>query len=51
VEEEAAESAYWMELITDGGLLPKSKVDALRQEASELTAIMAASRIAASGRR
>ena len=51
VEEEADESAYWMELIIDGGLLPKAKVDALRQEACELTAIMAASRISASGRR
>ena len=51
VEEEADESAYWMELIIDGGLLMKTKVDALRQEACELTAIMAASRISASGRR
>jgi four helix bundle protein len=51
VEEEADESAYWMELIIDGGLLPGSKVDALRQEACELTAIMAASRISASARR
>src|SRR5438876_11773038 len=33
VEEEADESAYWMELIIDGGLLRKSRVDALRQEA------------------
>ena len=51
VEEEADESAYWMELIIDGGLLPTAKVDALRQEACEWTAIMAASRISAIGRR
>jgi four helix bundle protein len=51
VEEEADESAYWMELIVDGGLLIKKKVDALWREACELTAIMAASRISASGRR
>jgi four helix bundle protein len=51
VEEEADESAFWLELIIDGGLLVKNKVDALRQEACELTAIMAASRISASGRR
>ena len=51
VEEEADESAYWMKLIIDGGLLPKTKVDALRQEACELPAIMAASRLSASGRR
>ena len=51
VEEEADESALWMELIVDGGLLPSGQVDALRQEAMELTAIMAASRLMASGRR
>jgi four helix bundle protein len=51
VEEEADESGFWMELIVDGGLLPTSKVSALLQEASELTAIMAASRISASRRR
>jgi four helix bundle protein len=51
VEEEADESAYWMELIVDGGLLMKNKVDALRQEAGELTAIMAASSLSATGRR
>jgi four helix bundle protein len=51
VEEEADESAFWMELITDGGLLAARKVSALLQEANELTAIMAASRISASRRR
>ena len=51
VEEEADESAFWMELVIDGGLMGKEQVDPLRQEASELTAIMAASRISASGRR
>ena len=44
VEEEADESAYWMELIVEGGLLKKQLVDSLLQEASELVAIMAASR-------
>jgi len=48
VEEEADESAYWLELIMEGGLLPKKRVDGLCQEASELTAIMAASRHTAS---
>ena len=42
VEEEADESAFWMELIIDAGLLPAAKVSALLQESSELTAIMAA---------
>jgi len=47
VEEEADESAYWMELIIEAGLLPTTRVAALHQEANELTAIMAASRISA----
>src|SRR5688572_9715289 len=51
VEEEADESAYWMELIIDAGLLKKQRVNSLWQEACELTAIMAASRLSASGRR
>ncbi len=51
VEEEADESAFWMELIIDGGLLPAPKVSSLLQEANELTAIMAASRISAAKRR
>jgi len=46
-EEEADESAYWMELIIEAKLLPRHRVTALLQEASELTAIMVASRITA----
>ncbi len=48
VEEEADESAYWMELIIESGLMKPSLVNALIQEANELVAIMAASRISAS---
>ncbi|MCF7764184.1 MAG: four helix bundle protein [Verrucomicrobia bacterium] len=48
VVEEADESSYWMELIIEAGLLPKDRVEPLRQEACELTAIMVASRISAS---
>jgi four helix bundle protein len=44
-EEEADESAYWMELIMEGELVSASKVQPLHREATELTAIMAASRI------
>ncbi len=44
VEEEADESAFWLELIIEGGLLPAVKVQALLSEANELVAIMAASR-------
>jgi four helix bundle protein len=50
VEEEADESAYWMELIIDAGLLKAKRVTALYQEANELTAIMVASRISARAR-
>lgn len=39
VEEEADETGFWLELITDAELLPSVKVAALRQEADELTAI------------
>ena len=44
VEEEADESAFWLELVADHELLSPSRVDALRVEAGELTAIMVASR-------
>ena len=43
VEEEADESAFWMELIIEGSLLPAAKVGPLLKEANELVAIMAAS--------
>jgi four helix bundle protein len=48
VEEEADESAFWLELIIEHKLLKESLVKALWIEASELIAIMAASRISAS---
>ena len=44
VEEEADESAFWMELTVDHGLMSADKVASLLQEAGELTAIMVASR-------
>jgi four helix bundle protein len=47
VEEEADESAFWMELIVEAGLLPTSRVGPLLTEANELVAIMASSRISA----
>jgi four helix bundle protein len=43
VEEEADESALWMELIIEDKLLLEKKVRSLHAEASELVAIMAAS--------
>ena len=51
VEEEADESAFWMELIMEGKLLDESRVRPLYAESSELVAIMAASRITASRNR
>jgi len=43
VEEEADESAFWMELIIESGLMDKSKVEALLDEANELVAIVVVS--------
>jgi four helix bundle protein len=51
VEEEADETAYWLELIIEGGLLELGIVKPLLQEANELVAIMAASRKSALGRK
>ena len=48
VEEEADESAFWMELIIEGELLKRKAVESLLAEADELTKIMASSRISAS---
>ena len=48
VEEEADETAYWLELIVEGALIERKLVDPLLQEANEIVAIMAASRKSAS---
>ena len=50
VEEEADETALWLELLVESGIMPARKLSALLQEANELTAIMAASRKTASGK-
>ena len=50
VEEEADESALWMELIIEGELMKKNLGESLLQESIELTKIMAASKISARGR-
>jgi len=44
VEEEADESGYWMELIIEANLMNGDLVKPLWQEASEITAIISASR-------
>lgn len=44
VEEEADESAFWMEVIIEAGLLERKLVQPLLDEAEEIVAIMASSR-------
>ncbi len=51
VEEEADETAFWLELIIDSALLTEAKIRPLLAEAGELVAIMAASRKSALGTR
>ena len=51
VEEEADESGYWLELIIDGKLMASERVTPLLTEASELTKIMAKSRVTASAKK
>lgn len=43
VEEEADESGLWLELLADSEILPATKLEPLKHEASELTAIAVAS--------
>jgi len=47
--EEADESAFWQEIIEEGGFLPSRRVVSLLDEANQLTAILASSSITASG--
>jgi four helix bundle protein len=47
VLEEADESAFWLELLSEAGLIPETKLSALRAEANELVAIFNASRATA----
>ena len=49
VEEEADESAFWMELLIESGLVPQCRLEKLLDEANQLTAIMVASRKSTSG--
>src|SRR5436189_6282997 len=49
VEEEADETAFWLELIIDSALLTEARVHPLLTEAGEFVAIMAASRQSAIG--
>jgi four helix bundle protein len=47
VIEEADESAFWLEVLVDAGLIPERKLTELRSEANQLIAIFNASRTTA----
>jgi four helix bundle protein len=51
VEEEADESALWMELLIDSGLVLQSRLGKLLDESNQLTAIIVASRKSTAGLR
>jgi four helix bundle protein len=48
--EEADESVFWLELLVDGGIVPKPRLDELTREANELLAIFVASQKTARGK-
>ncbi|MGA3163040.1 MAG: four helix bundle protein [Verrucomicrobiota bacterium] len=50
VEEESDETALWLELLIESGIMPAKKLSALLEEANALTAIMATSRKTASSK-
>ena len=50
VEEEADETALWLELLVESGTMSERKLSALLTEANELTAIMASSSKTAAGK-
>jgi four helix bundle protein len=43
VEEEADEALYWMELLTESGLLPREQANVLKQETHEILSMTVAS--------
>src|SRR5207248_6378687 len=47
VVEEADESAFWLEILAEAGLVPGVRLNDLRSEAEQLTAIFSASRTTA----
>jgi four helix bundle protein len=50
-EEEADEVQFWLEMIAEAELVARNRLAELQQEAGELTAIIAASRKSAAGRK
>jgi four helix bundle protein len=51
VEEEADETAFWLDLAVEAGVLPPAKLNDLLGEADELVRIIAASHISATRRK
>lgn len=51
VEEEADESAYWLELISEANIIKKNRLEGMLKEANELTAIFTSSGRTAKQRR
>jgi four helix bundle protein len=49
VLEEADETVFWLELLSEGGIVRREKLDALLNEANELTSIFVASLRTAKG--
>ena len=47
VEEEADESAYWLEMIIESDMMDQARIQPLLKEAYDLTAIVAKSRVSA----
>ena len=45
--QELEETSYWLELLSDSGVMPAKRLAALRKEADELTAILASSAMTA----
>ena len=41
--QELRETSYWLELLADAGIVPKARLEPLRREAQELTAIFVSS--------
>jgi four helix bundle protein len=48
--EEADETAFWLELLIDAGIVRRGRLETLQAEANELVRIFAASRTTAKGR-
>jgi len=51
VEEEADESAFWLEMVSESNIIKKNRIESLLREANELTAIFTSSGKTAKRRR